>query len=267
MDPSKPEIKAGTTLRLKNPLPITGRSHPPTSIIHHSSRALEKNFQKSKALIRPTVWLLSDIQSLPIIFPQPETFQSNLQLPDISRKEESDPLISTPMEPEEEMMKSWQEELLRTPESSTCCLPKLDLKPLTFPMEKSWTSVMLLSNIRKKDIKLSFSQVQNMVQDHQEIGLLKDPIFSELKPLSLKVSKEFTDPTSSEWVSCLWNSRLDKTPNHLVILSLILGLSGKEKFDIDLKGGNLSVNEELIVKTDDGKTFKAKIRLDTDVEI
>ena len=36
---------------------------------------------------------------------------------------------------------------------------------------------------------------------------------------------------------------------------------------MDLKGGNLSVNEKITVTTDSGKSFQAKIRLDTDVEI
>ena len=43
-------------------------------------------------------------------------------------------------------------------------------------------------------------------------------------------------------------------------------MTGKEQFDIDLKGGKLTVNEVLTVNAG-GKQFKAKIRLDTDVEI
>ncbi|EGR29895.1 hypothetical protein IMG5_146680 [Ichthyophthirius multifiliis] len=46
-----------------------------------------------------------------------------------------------------------------------------------------------------------------------------------------------------------------------------LGLTGKEKFSIDLKNGNLKVNEVLNVITDNGKTFQVKARLDTDVEV
>lgn len=46
-----------------------------------------------------------------------------------------------------------------------------------------------------------------------------------------------------------------------------IGLTGKEQFDIPLKGGNLKINEILRVKTDSGKEFDIKIRLDTDVEI
>lgn len=46
-----------------------------------------------------------------------------------------------------------------------------------------------------------------------------------------------------------------------------LGLKGTEKFDIDLRSGNLKVGEWIKIKTDNGKQFEAKVRLDTDVEI
>ena len=51
------------------------------------------------------------------------------------------------------------------------------------------------------------------------------------------------------------------------MICLILGLKGTERFDIDLKSGNMKVNEWIKVKTDNGKEFEAKVRLDTDVEI
>lgn len=47
----------------------------------------------------------------------------------------------------------------------------------------------------------------------------------------------------------------------------MIGLTGKESFNIDLKNGNLSVNEIITVTTNTGKSFPAKVRLDTDVEI
>lgn len=46
-----------------------------------------------------------------------------------------------------------------------------------------------------------------------------------------------------------------------------LGLTGKERYTIDLQGGNLKVNQEVVVKVDDGRTFITKCRLDTDVEV
>lgn len=46
-----------------------------------------------------------------------------------------------------------------------------------------------------------------------------------------------------------------------------LGLTGKERFSIDLQGGNLKVGQDVVVKTDCGKTFVTKCRLDTDVEV
>lgn len=44
-------------------------------------------------------------------------------------------------------------------------------------------------------------------------------------------------------------------------------MKGTERFDIDLRNGNLKVNEWIKVRTDTGKEFEAKVRLDTDVEI
>ena len=46
-----------------------------------------------------------------------------------------------------------------------------------------------------------------------------------------------------------------------------LGLNGSEKFDIDMQGGNLKVGQDVVVKTDTGKTFTVVCRLDTDPEI
>ena len=46
-----------------------------------------------------------------------------------------------------------------------------------------------------------------------------------------------------------------------------LGLTGKETFTIDLRKGDLKVGEVLEIKTNDGKSFKAKLRLDTEVEL
>jgi aconitate hydratase len=45
-----------------------------------------------------------------------------------------------------------------------------------------------------------------------------------------------------------------------------LGLSGQEKFSIDLKGGEIRGGEEVEVKTDNGKKFNVICRLDTEVE-
>ena len=46
-----------------------------------------------------------------------------------------------------------------------------------------------------------------------------------------------------------------------------LGLDGTETFDIDMQGGNLSVGQDVTVKTNTGKTFTAICRLDTEPEI
>ena len=46
-----------------------------------------------------------------------------------------------------------------------------------------------------------------------------------------------------------------------------LGLVPKDRFTIDLRKGDLKVGEILEVKTNEGKSFKAKLRLDTEVEL
>lgn len=43
-------------------------------------------------------------------------------------------------------------------------------------------------------------------------------------------------------------------------------MTGKEKFSIELPE-NIKVHDTITVKTDSGKEFKVKLRLDTDVEI
>lgn len=45
------------------------------------------------------------------------------------------------------------------------------------------------------------------------------------------------------------------------------GLTGKEKYSIDLQGGNLKVNQDVEITTDNGKKFVVKCRLDTEVEV
>lgn len=45
------------------------------------------------------------------------------------------------------------------------------------------------------------------------------------------------------------------------------GLTGHERFSLNLEGGNLKVGQEIEVKADNGKSFKAVVRLDTDPEI
>lgn len=46
-----------------------------------------------------------------------------------------------------------------------------------------------------------------------------------------------------------------------------LGLTGHEKFSIDLAGGNLKVGQDIEVTTECGKKFYVTCRLDTEPEI
>jgi aconitate hydratase len=45
------------------------------------------------------------------------------------------------------------------------------------------------------------------------------------------------------------------------------GLTGKEQFNIDTQGGQLKVNQDVVVTTNCGKKFTVTCRLDTDPEI
>ena len=46
-----------------------------------------------------------------------------------------------------------------------------------------------------------------------------------------------------------------------------IGLNGTEQFSIKLNNGDLKVNETVNVTTSTGKTFKAKSRIDTEIEV
>lgn len=46
-----------------------------------------------------------------------------------------------------------------------------------------------------------------------------------------------------------------------------LGLTGSETFSIQLNGGNVKVGQEIDVVTNNGKKFKALVRIDTDPEL
>ena len=46
-----------------------------------------------------------------------------------------------------------------------------------------------------------------------------------------------------------------------------LGLTGKEQFNIDTQGGNLTVSQDVVVTTNCGKKFTVICRLDTDPEV
>lgn len=46
-----------------------------------------------------------------------------------------------------------------------------------------------------------------------------------------------------------------------------LNLTGKELFSIDINKGNLKVRQEVTVNTDDGRSFKAIARIDTELEV
>ena len=46
-----------------------------------------------------------------------------------------------------------------------------------------------------------------------------------------------------------------------------LNLTGNEKFSIPLNNGNLKVKQKIVVTTEDGRSFEAMARLDTDIEV
>jgi len=46
-----------------------------------------------------------------------------------------------------------------------------------------------------------------------------------------------------------------------------IGLTGKERYSIKLNNGELKVNQDIDITTDNGKKFTVKVRLDTDPEV
>jgi len=46
-----------------------------------------------------------------------------------------------------------------------------------------------------------------------------------------------------------------------------LGLTGLERFDIHTNNGDLKIGEEITIRTDNGKEFQVKVRLDTEPEV
>jgi len=108
------EPRDGTTSRLKNLSSITGRNPQLISTILPSSRPPNLLFPRLPTLTKPMLSAVSETRSPLTTFHLPEVSPKIHLLPDISEKKESRILISTLMVPEEEMIKSWQEELSLT---------------------------------------------------------------------------------------------------------------------------------------------------------
>lgn len=260
-------VTGGTPLRLKNLSNTNGKINQPTFTILPSSKLPINNCPKSTTSKVPTFYAVLETQSPPTTFRPLATFPKNHPPLDTFIARESSRWISTLMVPEEVTTKSWLEALLPTLESSISLWIRLALKPNTFRQVKFWISVTLPSSIKPKTIPLLFWLAPNTVQDHLGIGPPKDPTFWVSRPSSPNLSKESIEATWLEWEFCHSNSRKAKMPTLWVIFCFILGLKGTERFDIDLRNGNLKVSEWIKVRTDSGKEFEAKVRLDTDVEI
>lgn len=97
---------------------MAGNNHQLIFIIHHFSKLQIKIFQKLLILKELSLYAVLETLSLLIIFHQQEIFLKHLQLLDIYSEKEFNKSISTPMVPEEEMTKLWQEELSPILESS-----------------------------------------------------------------------------------------------------------------------------------------------------
>lgn len=133
---------------------MAGNNHQLIFIIHHFSKLQIKIFQKLLILKELSLYAVLETLSLLIIFHQQEIFLKHLQLLDIYSEKEFNKSISTPMVPEEEMTKLWQEELSPILESSINLFQKQVLKQFTFQLDKLWILVMPLSDIQNKAIQL-----------------------------------------------------------------------------------------------------------------
>lgn len=138
----------------------------------------------------PIVFWISEILLPLIIFLLPEKSPKIHLLLDTLILKEFNLLISTPMEPEEETMKLWQEELSLIQELLTNWLILLDQILFISPQENNLLFLMLPKNILKEVTKPSFLLDLNTEVDHPEIGLPKDLTSKDYLPLLLKVSKE-----------------------------------------------------------------------------
>lgn len=141
---------------MKNHYNINGNKIQLIFTIHHFSKPLIKIYQKLTALKELSLYVHSVIQSLLTIFHLQETFLKNLQLLDIYSIRKLNKMTSTLMVQEEEMIKLWLEEHSQTQESLTNLLIKLVHKLNTYQLDKSWISVMPLSNIKNKVTQLLF---------------------------------------------------------------------------------------------------------------
>lgn len=190
--------------------------------------------------------------------------------------------ISTPMEPEEVTTKSWLVVPSLIPDSLTRWLTRLDLRLSTFPLDKSLLFLTLLKSINLKVTNSLSLLDKSMVLVLPEIGLLSKPIRiivlieCFLTFLCYLLSR---GPYLQGIKAVVAQSYERIHRSNLVGMGILpteflngqnadsLGLNGTETFNIDLRGGNLKVNEVLNVTTSNGKSFQVKIRLDTDVEI
>lgn len=213
MEKSVKELTDGITSRLNHPFNTSGNKSQHTFITHHFSKQPNLPFQRFLTLKMHMFFVVLEIQSQLIIFHQLEILLKTPLLEDSQLIKKLVKLTSTLMVQGEETMKLWQEELSQILESSTNQPPKQDLKQPTFLQEKQWTSVMQLSSMANKENKQSSLQVQNMVQDLQEIGLLKDHISWELSLSLLNLSKESTEATQQAWEFSHQNSPTDKQAN------------------------------------------------------
>lgn len=115
----KRELKGGTISKLSLPSSILGKNLQPIFTTLPSSNPQNFLCQKSKTSQTPMLSAALETQSLLITSPQQETLLKNLPPLDIFWKKALKRKTSIPMEPGEEMMKSWPAEPLPTLESST----------------------------------------------------------------------------------------------------------------------------------------------------
>ena len=152
MKRSPREHRDGTTSRLSHLNSTNGKMSQHTFITHPSSSQQNCLFPKSKISTTPTSSALLETPSPPITSHLQAASPRTPLLPDISPTEVLNKLISILMEPEEVTTKLWPKAPSPTPESSINWHPKLDLKPLTYPLMKSWISVMQPKDTVKKVI-------------------------------------------------------------------------------------------------------------------
>lgn len=193
MPRSPRELTDGTVLPSSKESNTSGKTNQHTSTTLPSSRPSNWNLVLLRILKVLMFWVTLVTPSPLITSHLLETSPRILQLADIFLPRASLNQISIPTVLVEETMKSWLEELLLIPDSSTRWSTRLAQRPSTSQVARNSPSSMLLLNIKLKEANLLSLLETNTDQDPPEIGLLRALTSKVSRQWLLKATRESTD--------------------------------------------------------------------------